>query len=421
MRELAMLTATEALARIAAGRLSVVEWHEAQLARIHAAEPTIRAFTAHDPAHIRAHPPSTGKLAGVPLGVKDVLDTADLPTEYGSSIWTGHRPRADAAAVALATSAGAVVMGKTVTTEFATRRPGPTANPHHTGHTPGGSSSGSAAGVAAGFFPVAFGTQTAGSIIRPAAFCGVVGFKPTYGTIPRIGMKLMSESLDTIGALARSLADAALLVSATGGGDLGNPDQATGAAPRIGICAGPKGAIADDATKSLLDRAAVAMSKAGAKVSDATLPTAFHALEQSHPIMMNGESALSMAWELAHHASQISDGLRDRLHWGAAQGIDALRNAQLSIDRLRLAFDDFIGGYDILLTPSAPGEAPSGLEWTGEPSFNGAWTALHVPCITVPAGTGPMGLPLGIQIIGRRGRDRAALAWAGWVQAHLGG
>jgi len=421
MRELAMLTATEALARIAAGRLSVAQWHEAQLDRIHAAEPTIRAFTAHDPAQIRASQPVSGSLAGVPVGVKDVLDTADLPTEYGSTIWAHYRPRADAAAVALTKSAGGVVMGKTVTTEFATRRPGPTANPHHTCHTPGGSSSGSAAGVAAGFFPVAFGTQTAGSIIRPAAFCGVVGFKPTYGTIPRIGMKLMSESLDTIGALARSLADAALLVSATGGGDLGNPEQSTGAVPRIGICAGPKGAVADDATTSLLDRAAVAMAKAGAHVSDATLPKAFHALERWHPVMMNGESALSMAWELAHHADQISDGLRERLAWGAAQGIAALREAQLGIDALRLAFDDFIGGYDILLTPSAPGEAPSGLEWTGEPSFNGAWTALHVPCITVPAGTGPAGLPLGIQIIARRGQDRAALAWAAWVQAHLEG
>ena len=418
MKELAMLTATEAQARIAAGKLTAEAWREACLERIHAAEPTIRAFTAHDPAAIRAAAIGQGPLAGVPVGVKDVLDTADLPSQYGSSIWTGHRPRADAACVALVKSAGGYVMGKTVTTEFATRRPGPTANPHHTGHTPGGSSSGSAAGVAAGFFPVAFGTQTAGSIVRPAAYCGVVGFKPTFGTIPRMGMKMMSESLDTIGALARSVADAALLVSATGGGDLGNPDIAPGTAPRVGVCRGPKGAVADDATYALLEQTAARLSRAGAKVSAAPLPAAFDAIESWHPTMMNGESALSMAWELAHHADAISDGLRERLHWGAEQGIAALRAAQLGIDGLRHAFDDLMADFDFILTPSAPGEAPAGLERTGEPVFNAAWTALHVPCVTVPVGHGPLGLPLGMQIVTARGQDRAALAWAAYVAAH---
>ena len=415
MRELAMLTATEALARIAKGTLTPQDWRDACLDRIHAAEPTIRAFASHDPDAVRAVPLRTGPLACVPVGVKDVIDTAELPSEYGSSIWAGHRPRADAACVALVKSSGGYVMGKTVTTEFATRRPGPTANPHHTGHTPGGSSSGSAAGVAAGFFPVAFGTQTAGSIIRPAAYCGVVGFKPTYGSIPRIGMKMMSESLDTIGALARSVADAALLVSATGGGDLGNPDIAPGTAPRIGVCPGPKGAVGDDATYALLAQTAAALSRAGAIVSDTALPAVFDALEHWHPAMMNGESALSMAWELAHHAPAISDGLRERLHWGAAQGIETLRAAQLGIDGLRRAFDDLMGGYDFILTPSAPGEAPAGLEWTGDPMFNAAWTALHVPCVTVPVGRGPLGLPLGMQIVGKRGSDRATLAWAAYV------
>ena len=188
--------------------------------------------------------------------MKDVLDTADMPSEYNSPIWRGHRPRADAAAVAWARAAGAVVIGKTVTTEFAVRSPGPTVNPHDARHTPGGSSSGSAAGVAAGLFPLAFATQTAGSIIRPAAFCGVVGYKPSFGTIPRAGMKIMSESLDTIGAIARSVADCALLVGAVGSRDLGDPDTRPDRAPRIGLCRSPSWPAAAPETEALLDRVA---------------------------------------------------------------------------------------------------------------------------------------------------------------------
>jgi amidase len=234
-------------------------------------------------------------------------------------------------------------------------------------------------------------------------------------------MKLMSESLDTIGAIARSVADAALLISACGGGDLGDPDHHTHATPRIGVCPGPKGAVADAATRALLETTATALARVGAHVSPAPLSGPFDALESWHPIMMNGESALSMAWELAYHAEQISDGLRERLAWGAAQGIAALRAAQLGIDALRAAFDDLMADFDIILTPSAPGEAPAGLEWTGDPCFNAAWTALHVPCVTIPAGNGPTGLPLGVQIVGRRGQDRQTLAWAAWVAGQIGG
>lgn len=421
MRDVAMLTANEALAQIAAGRLSVADWHAACLDRIEAVEPALHAFTAHDPARFRVAAVRPGRLSGVPLGVKDVIDTADLPSEYGSPIWRGHRPRADAACVALARSAGAVVIGKTVTTEFATRHPGPTVNPHNAGHTPGGSSSGSAAGVAAGFFPLAFGTQTGGSVIRPAAFCGVVGYKPSFGVTPRQGMKVMSESLDTIGALARSVADCALLIGACGGGDLGDPDRATDSAPRIGVCPGPNWAVADEATMALLDSAAAALARDGATVAEAKLPGRFDNLRTIHPLITHGESALAMAWELAHHAEQISLDLRERLAWGAAQGADALRAAQLGAEMLRQAFDDFMSGFDFLLTPSAPGEAPAGLGSTGDPVFNSAWTALHAPCITLPAGVGPAGLPLGMQIVGRRGADRQALAWAAWAAARIGG
>jgi len=226
MTDPADLTASEAAAATAAGRLTAIDLSEACLARVAAREPVVRAFQHLDPAQFRraAAPAKPGPLAGIPFAVKDVLDTADMPTSYGSPIWAGHRPRSDSFAVSAARAAGAVIMGKTVTTEFASRFPGATTNPHNHQHTPGGSSSGSAAAVAAGMVPLAFGTQTAGSIIRPAAYCGVVGFKPSFGTLHRAGMKVCSESLDTIGIMARSLADCALAMGALSGRDYGDPE-----------------------------------------------------------------------------------------------------------------------------------------------------------------------------------------------------
>ena len=213
-----------------------------------------------------------------------------MPSEYGSPIWAGWRPRADAAAVAWARAAGAVAVGKTVTTEFATRKPGPTTNPANPGHTPGGSSSGSAAGVAAGFFPLAYGTQTAGSVIRPAAYCGVAGYKPSFGMISRVGMKIMSDSLDTIGVLARSVADCAVFAGAVSGRDLGDPESRPTGAPRIGLCRSPTWDLAAPETQALLERVGGALGRAGASVSDRELPAAFAALVQAHPIVMNSES-----------------------------------------------------------------------------------------------------------------------------------
>src|SRR5579863_1073438 len=226
MGDPASLTATEAARQIRDGKLRPIELMEACLARIADRESAVRAFAWFDADMARRGVAAvgSGSLHGLPIGVKDVLDTADMPGEYGSPIWHGWRPRADAAAVAWARAAGGVVIGKTVTTEFATRKPGPTGNPHNLAHTPGGSSSGSAAGVAAEFFPLAFGTQTAGSVIRPAAYCGIVGYKPSYATINRFGMKVMSESLDTVGVMARSVADCALFAGAVSGRHLGNPD-----------------------------------------------------------------------------------------------------------------------------------------------------------------------------------------------------
>ena len=417
--DLTSLTATAALRRIHQERLNPVDVMEAYLDRIATRDPTVRAFAHFSPAEARAAAASgrPGPLQGIPIGIKDVLDTADMPSQYGSPIWTGWHPRSDSAPVAWARAAGGVPIGKTVTTEFATRQPGPTRNPANPAYTPGGSSSGSAAGVGAGLFPLAYGTQTAGSIIRPAAYCGVVGYKPTYGMISRIGMKLMSDSLDTVGTIARSVADCALFAAAVSGRDLGDPDARPGAAPRVGICRSPTWVAAAPETQALLARVADALGRAGASVSDRELPGSFNALIEAHPIVMNSESARALGWELAHHADQISEGLRERLAFGLNQPQAALENAYAVFASSQRAFPDAMQGLDVLVTPAAPGEAPLGLGWTGDPAFNYIWTSLHVPCVTVPAGTGPNGLPLGIQIVGRQGDDRTVLAWARWVEA----
>ncbi len=421
MHDPAKLTATEADRAMRDGRLHPVELMEACLERIAERELAVRAFAWFDAEAARgvALLARQGALHGLPIGVKDVLDTADMPSEYGSPIWRGWQPRADAAAVAWARAAGGVMMGKTVTTEFATRKPGPTANPHNRKHTPGGSSSGSAAGVADCFFPLAYGTQTAGSVIRPAAFCGIVGYKPSYGTINRFGMKLMSESLDTVGVMARSVADCALFAGAVAGRDLGDPDARPERAPRIGICRSPAWGAALPETQALLPRVATALARAGATVVDRELSPEVAAIADAHPIVMNNESGRALGWELSNAPEQISDGLRERLEFGLSQSEAAVAEAYATFDRAQREFPICMEGLDALVTPSAPGQAPAGLQWTGDPVFNLIWTSLHVPCVTVPAGIGPDGLPLGIQIVTRMGEDRQALAWAQWVTAAL--
>jgi Asp-tRNA(Asn)/Glu-tRNA(Gln) amidotransferase A subunit family amidase len=421
MQDLSRITATQAVKLIRDGQIEPMEVMEACLDRIDRREDERHAFVhfAPEAASKAASRPRPGPLAGLPIGVKDVLDTADMPSEYGSPIWRGWQPKADCAAVAAARAAGAVVAGKTVTTEFATRTPGLTTNPANPAHTPGGSSSGSAAGVADFFFPLAFGTQTAGSIIRPAAYCGVVGYKPTYGMISRIGMKLMSDSLDTVGVMARSVADCALFASAVSGRNLGNPDARPDRAPRVGVCRSMFWDKATPETQALLGRVADALAKAGASVTDRELPADFADIETAHPIVMNNESGRALGWEMHHHYSKLSETLRERLDFGLAQTEAALEAAYAAFARTQAAFPAAMEGLDILLTPSAPGEAPAGLGWTGDPSFNYIWTTLRGPCVTVPAGTGPNGLPLGIQICGRPHEDRATLAWAEWVAAAI--
>jgi len=420
MSDPADLSATEARSRIRAGTLRADDLLEGCLARIAAREPAVCAFVHHDPVAVRAavRAAPAGLLHGIPVGIKDVLDTHDMPSEYGSLIWAGHRPRADAAAVAWMRAAGGVAVGKTVTTEFATRKPGPTSNPHHPMHTPGGSSSGSAAGVAAGFFPLAFGTQTAGSIIRPAAYCGVVGYKPSFGLISRVGMKVMASGLDTVGMFARTAADCALLTQAVTGRDLGDPAENPGRAPRIGLCRSPAWDRAAPETAALLHDAAGRLARAGAAVTEVELPPPFARAHALHSVIMNAESARAMGWELTQRREMLSEGLLESLEWGLAQPPALLDEANAAFAAARAAFGAVMDGHDVLLTPSAPGEAPSGLSWTGDPVFNSLWTGLHVPCVTVPAGTGPSGLPLGLQVIARFGDDAGALRWAEWVAQH---
>ena len=416
------LTATEAARAIAAGRLSPIELTEACLARIAEREPLVRAFAHLDPAVTRrnAEAARPGPLRGIPFGVKDVLDTSDMPTEHGSPIWAGNRPRADASAVTAARAAGAVNLGKTVTTEFATRRPGPTTNPHDPRRTPGGSSSGSAAAVADCMVPLAFGTQTAGSIIRPAAYCGVVGYKPSFGTLHRGGMKVCAESLDTIGVMARSVADCALAMGALTGRDLGDPDRQRDRAPRLGVTLGHAPGEAKPETVALLDSVAAACRGAGAEVVEFILPPALLRAAEFHPWLMNMETRQGLAWEYLEHRDEVSPVLRERLDWASGFPPAQLDEARIAAAEARAAFASTTAGFDAILTPSAPGEAPEGLHYTGDATFNLLWTTLWGPCVTVPAGQGPHGMPLGVQIVGRMGEDALALSVARWAQAAMG-
>ena len=412
MSELHLLTATETLARIAAGTTSAHEVGEAIAAAVAAREPVLRAFAWRD------GPPAlgAGPLAGVQVGVKDVLDVAGMPAQYGSPAWDGHRPRADAACVALARRAGLGIAGKTVTTEFATRHPGPTTNPWNPRHSPGGSSSGSAAGVAAGFFHLAFATQTAGSIIRPAAYCGVHGFKPAFGTLHRAGMKVMSESLDTIGLLARSLDDIALGMTALTGRDHGRPSEALPAPPRLLWCAGPGRDIAAAHMLALLDRAVEAARGAGAEVAEWALPAEFAEAQRLHAITMNIEVAQALAWEWDAARALLSDGLRERCAEALDQPGERVWQGRAAFARARAAFAAQ-AGWDAVVTLAAADEAPEGLEWTGDPACNALWTALHAPCVSVPAGRGPGGLPVALQVVGWD--DVAVLKAAAWLEGVL--
>jgi len=362
-----------------------------------------------------------GPLHGVPVGIKDIIDTADMPTEYGSPIHAGHRPHMDAVCVALTRRAGGIIMGKTVTTEFANRFPGKTMNPRDPRRTPGGSSSGSGAAVGDSMVPLAIGTQTTGSTIRPAAFNGCFGYRPTWGDLRITGVMEAAGSLDTLGIIARSLDDVVLYRDVLAD----TPPQPLPAAacnpPRVGVCRTQFWAQADAATHSSIETCAAAMSKAGAQVSELKLPAAFDALSEIHQKISSFEFARARAWELDHFPEKISAVLRNgRLKHGLAYTFAQYREARSAAEKLRLQLDEVFAGYDAILTPSAAGEPPLGLDATGSAAFSSIWTLCHTPSLTLPLFSGPNGLPIGIQLVTRRDQDRQLFEIARWTAALYG-
>lgn len=391
--------------------------------RIDAREPAVLAWTHLDRGAAVAAAQELdrgavrGALHGLPVGVKDVLDTFDQPTEYGSPIYAGHRPASDAAVIALARSAGALVLGKTVTTEFATFPPGKTRNPHHPEHTPGGSSSGSAAAVAAAMVPIAFGTQTAGSIIRPASFCGAVGYKPSFGTLPRVGVKAISDCLDTVGIFARHVADAAFFVGVLARREFAVPAQTP--TPRLGWCRTAEWSAAQAETQSLFEREAVRAAAAGAKLREVDLPGPFAGLSEAQDTIWLFEMARCLTDEYRRNSERIREPLRGQLSRGLEVPPERYDAAMKLASDCRRMLGDLLREFDALIVPSAPGEAPRGLQATGNPVFNRIWTLLHTPCVHVPTATGPLGLPLGLQAVGMIGGDARTLACAHWLERNL--
>jgi len=359
-----------------------------------------------------------GPLHGVPVGIKDIIATVDMPTQYGSPVYAGHRPAWDAACVAAIRAAGGVVMGKTVTTEFAASYPGKTRNPHNLAHTPGGSSSGSAAAVADGMVPVALGTQTGGSVIRPASFCGVVGYKPTFGLISCHGIKPLAESLDTVGVFARSVKEAGLLAGVIAR----RPELvnlAPSLAPRIGVWHTFEWHEASRDSVAAIENAARLAAAAGAEVREAGMPQALSAIDDAHHAIERFEMVDSLAYEMHCHRDRLSQKLRERVEEGERIAVDdydqARRTARLCRELMHGVFKEF----DVLLVPSATGEAPKGLESTGSAVFNRGWTLLQLPCITVPGFHGSQGLPVGVQLVGASREDARLLAFARWVERVL--
>ncbi len=418
--------AAETARAIAEGRTTSEEAVASCLARIAEREATVRAWAWLDPDHALAEARARdaarplGPLHGVPVGVKDIFDTADMPTQMGSPIYRGHRPAADAAAVAILRAAGAVILGKTVTAEFAGTHPGPTTNPHDAARTPGGSSQGSAAGVADFMVPVALGTQTGGSVLRPSSFCGIVGFKPSFGTFNRAGIKFAAESLDTIGLHARALEDVALVADVLTGREPGGI-AALARPPRIGLCRTPLWHLAEPETVAAIDGAAAAVRAAGAAVDEVRLPAAFDALADARRAINDHERARAMAHEWRTDRDRLSPALRKTVEAGLAVPHAEYRAALARTRDCRHLLDWLFDDWDALLAPAVNGEAPPGLGHAGDPAFQALWTMLHVPAITLPTHRGPNAMPVGIQLVARRGEDDLLLSVAEWVWERCGG
>jgi Asp-tRNA(Asn)/Glu-tRNA(Gln) amidotransferase A subunit family amidase len=410
-----MLSLLDLRARIAAGTLTPAAAIDLCRAAIAAREPALRALVTLDQSPAI---PESGPLAGIAVGVKDIIDSVGLPTQMGSSIYDGWRPRGDAAVVARLKSLGAVALAKTTTTAFASSDPTPTVNPHDPGHTPGGSSAGSAAAVGAGMLPLALGTQTAGSVIRPASYCGCAAVKPSFRLIPTVGVKTYSWALDTVGLFAAGVADVAhALALVTARPDIERAEP--GSAPRIGLVRQDFAEPPEPEAESALARAREAAERAGAGVSDLTLPPELAQAWERHRIIQNYEGRLALAWEYDTQADALPPLVREHLDAGAAIGPAAYDDARRHGHHARRVLKGVFADYDALLTYSAPGPAPATLAFTGDPRFNQLWTLMGVPCVNVPVPG--FRLPVGVQVIGRFGDDGRALAVARMIEAALRG
>jgi len=382
---------------------------------IAAYERSVGAFVCHDP-NVRAQ--GAGPLRGIAVGIKDIMDTQDFPTEMGSPIYRGFRSRGDAAVVMLLKQAGASIIGKTATTAFASLDPTPTLNPRNHGHTPGGSSSGSAAAVAAGMIPLALGTQTGGSVIRPASFCGVAAIKPSYRLLPTVGVKCYSWTLDTVGLFAAGVDDVARGISAmTGRRELLLPT--TIPTPRIGIVTQDFAGVPDASGGEALQVAIRAAERAGASVRALALPEIVAEAWRIHAVVQEFEAHQALAWEYREHHDEIAPILRARLDESRDTSPAAYDEAMAIASRARHALTKVFEDVDVLLTLSAPGAAPRGLGSTGDARYNRLWTLMGVPCVNIPTLIADGGLPVGVQVIAPYGADAEALAAARFVEQAL--
>ena len=424
--DLASLGAREAAEAVRTGSVSPVELVEACLARMRALDPELKAWAHVDGegalavARERESEARAGRLRGplhgVPIGVKDIFDVAGMPTTGGAKSVAHTRPSADAASVARIRAAGAIVLGKTVTTEFAYRDPAPTRNPWNRGHTPGGSSAGSAAAVAARMTPLALGSQTVGSVLRPAAYCGVVGFKGTHGLVPVAGVIALAWSLDHVGVLTRSVGDAALAMSVLAGRHL---EPSAVSAPRLAVAPELLGRASREVTAHI-EAAADAFARAGATVSKIELPSSFRDLAAAGLTVLEVEAAAYHEPWFGQHADQYGAEMRSLIEAGLRVSATAYVNA----NRARLAFRDevmpLLAAHDALLCPTAPAPAPAGLGSTGDGSLCSPWSNTGVPAITLPSGLASSGLPHAIQLVQAAGASSRLLGVAGWCERVLG-
>ena len=419
------LNATEAATLIARGELTSETLVKSCLDRISAREDTIGAWQYLNPeqsleqARERDRCRPVGPLHGIPVGIKDIIATADMPTCYGSPIYRDWTPAWDASCVAALRASGAIIMGKTVTTEFAAYQPGKTANPHNPLHTPGGSSSGSAAAVADMMVPLSLGTQTAGSIIRPASFCGVVGYKPSFGYVNRAGLKPSSESLDTIGVFARSVADAGLALSVLSRRTDLALNEAPMTPPCIGFCRTDQWESAEKGTELAFEKAKGVLAETGAKIVEITLPEIYRELAEAQTIIMAYETAHALAYEALQYETLLSTKIMDLIDNGRNCKVADYDMARCLADRCRAALVKVFADIDVLIAPSVKGEAPVGLSATGDPIFNRIWTLMHVPCINIPVMEIATRMPVGVQVIGLEGSDAQTLHTARWVEQQI--